>query len=285
MKIDTSDYYPVTPGSSCGDGVEPEKEIGESLEAASAETAASAVKASAERTMAETASAEGASAETTQVEKGPRLKDTDEKPWERFVDNVSHLLSWVLVPLLMPLYAMLVAFHISVLQFATEQTKWSFCIIVFCITAVVPMLLILMLKKMGVVQDLGLNGRKERLIPYIISILTLAASGWFMLAKGAPLWSGMFFFGGALAGLVNMIVNLWWKISAHAAAAAGVVALLVCISREGIPHPHIEVWVATAIGIAGLLGSARVWLGRHTVLQVLAGSAVGFLCVFFLTLF
>ncbi len=278
MKIDTSDYYPITPGSSCGDGIEDEN-VGVAAEQDSVAAEQTDVEAENEGFAAESGSLKIAEARESD------LKDPYDKPWERFIDNVSHVLSWVLVPLLMPLYAMLVAFHISVLQFATTQTKWSFCIIIFCITAVVPMLLIFMLKKMGVVEDLGLNGRKERLVPYIISILTLAASGWFMLAKGAPLWAGMFFFGGALAGIVNMIVNLWWKISAHAAAAAGVVALLVCISREGIPHPHIEIWVASAIGIAGLLGSARVWLGRHTVLQVLAGSAVGFLCVFFLTLF
>lgn len=243
MKIDTTDYYPITPGSSCED---PEPES---------------------------------------VEKEKEAPAPEPlRPWERKVDAAAHLLSWVLVPLLMPLYALMICFHISVLQFASLQTKWSFCLIVFCITAVIPMMVILLLKKLGVIEDVGLNGRKERLIPYIISILTLGASGWFMLAKGAPLWAGMFFFGGALAAVINLIVNFWWKISAHAAAAAGVVALLVCISREAMPHPHIEVWVAVAIGIAGLLGAARVWLGRHTVLQVLAGSAVGFLSVFFLTL-
>ncbi len=248
MKIDTSDYYPVTPGSSCED---PEEEV--------------------------------ITPAPKNVPSGGD-KDAEGETWQRVLDRISNVLSWILVPLLMPLYALLITFKLSVLQFASYQTKWAFCLIIFCITALVPMLLIVLLKKLGVVQDLGLNGRKERLIPYIISIGTLGAAGWFMIAKGAPLWTGMFFFGGALAGLINMIVNLWWKISAHAAAAAGVVALLVCISREPMPHPGIEIWVACAIGIAGLLGSARVWLGRHTVLQVIAGSAVGFLSVFFLTL-
>ena len=34
--------------------------------------------------------------------------------------------------------------------------------------------------------------------------------------------------------------------------------------------------------LSGLLGSARIWLGRHTVWQVVAGYAVGFCSVFFL---
>lgn len=276
MKIDTSDYYPVTPGYSCG---EPEENQTDSI----MESYPS------DRTDSDSGESPREESQSPVTEEGVRPgkkgdKDAEGETWERVVDRISNVLSWVFVPLMMPLYALLISFHISVLQFAPYQTKWVFCLIIFCITTVVPMLLILILKRIGIVDDLGLNGRKERLLPYIISIATLGAAGWFMIARGAPLWTGMFFFGGALAGLINMIVNLWWKISAHAAAAAGVVALLVCISREPIPHPGIEIWVACAIGVAGLLGAARVWLGRHTVLQVIAGSAVGFLSVFFLTL-
>lgn len=254
MNIDTSDYYPDTPGCSC----EPQPD---------------------EAPVAPKDEA------TAMVSPTPPSLHSENEGLEKIADRISNMLSWILVPLMMPLYAMLLSFHLSVLQFATQPTKWWFCGIVFAITAVIPMLLILLLKKIGIVEDLGLNGRKERLIPYVITILSLGGAGWFMLAKGAPDWIGMFFFGGALAALVNMIINFRWKISAHAAAIAGTVALLVCISREPIPHPHIEIWIACVIGLAGLLGAARVWLGRHTVLQVLAGSAVGFLSVFFLTLF
>ncbi len=273
MKIDTSDYYPVTPGSSCGDGPE-RSSCGDSSQAGLFQEAASASVQEAGHVSAESTPHAGVGSD----------KDPEGATWQRVADRIANVLSWVLVPLLMPLYATILVFNLSILQFNTVSTKWTFCLLVFCITAVVPMLLVLMLKKLGIVQDLGLNGRKERLYPYLITILSLAGAGWFMLSKGAPLWCGMFYFGGALTGVVNMLINFRWKISAHAAAIAGVVALLVCLSREGIPHPHIDVWISCTIALAGLLGSARVWLGRHTVLQVLAGSAVGFLCVFFLTL-
>lgn len=48
--------------------------------------------------------------------------------------------------------------------------------------------------------------------------------------------------------------------------------------------PGMTIWIAASIIMAGLLGSARVWLGRHTLLQVLAGTAVGFLSVWSLSL-
>lgn len=202
----------------------------------------------------------------------------------RFLNGLSNVLSWVLVPLLMPVYGLILAFGLSILDVAPFRMRLVFTLIIFGLDVVVPMLLILLLKKLGIVSDVGLNGRKERLIPYLIMIVCYMGSAWFLAAKGAPLWLAMFFAGGAAAGLVNVIVNFRWKISAHAAGIAGVVALLIRIESTGSPEPQLMFWLILTVALAGLMGSARVWLGRHTVLQVLAGYAVGFCSVLFLTM-
>lgn len=208
---------------------------------------------------------------------------TDDTPAERIVTRVSNLLSWILVPLLMPVYGLMLAFGLSILDVAPFGMRLTFTLIVTGTCVVVPMLLILLLKFLGIIQDVGLNGRKERLIPYIITAVCFAATGWFMASKGAPSWLYLFFFGGAAATVVNTIINFWWKISAHAAGIAGVVALLIRIEKESSSQPELFFWLILTIGLAGLLGSARVWLGRHTTWQVLAGYVVGFCCVFFLS--
>lgn len=164
------------------------------------------------------------------------------------------------------------------------HTKVVFTLVVVGANFVVPMLLVLLLKKMGLIEDVGLNGRKERLIPYIITIVCLGGTGLFLYMKMAPIWVAMFYAGGALAALINLIVNFWWKISAHAAGIAGIVAMLIQITKEGSPVVGITWWIVGAIILAGMLGSARIWLGRHTLLQVLAGSVVGFLSVWTLSL-
>lgn len=217
-------------------------------------------------------------------EKKSRNKDDAESGAERFATIVSNVLSWVLVPLLMPVYGLILAFGLSILDVAPMGMRVVFTLIVAGIDLAIPMLLIVLLKKLGMIDDLGLNGRKERLIPYIITTVCYFATAWFMAAKGAPLWLSMFFAGGGLASLINLIVNFWWKISAHAAGIAGVVALLIRIEKDGSPEPELFFWMMLSIVLAGLLGSARVWLGRHTVWQVLAGYVVGFCCVFFLTM-
>lgn len=204
---------------------------------------------------------------------------------ERVVTIFSNILSWIFVPLLMPVYGIILIFSLSILSMAAVNTKLIFTMIVLGVNFVVPMIGVLLLKKMGVVQDLGLYGRGERTIPYIITTLCLAGTGFFLYMKGAPVWVARFYTGGALASLINFLVNFRWKISAHAAGMAGIVAMLIQIMKEGSPSGDITLWIAASILLCGLLCSARVWLGRHTLMQVLAGSAVGFLCVWTLSLF
>ncbi len=212
------------------------------------------------------------------------VQPADHTPLERFITVCSNILSWVFVPLLMPVYGIILIFSLSFLSYAPFHTKLLFTLIVFGADFIVPMLLVLLLKKLGLIQDVGLNGRRERLIPYIITIVCLASTGLFLYMKMAPLWVAMFYFGGALAGLLNLIINFRWKISAHAAGIGGVVAMLIQVIKEGPSSEGMEWWIVGAIIIAGMLGSARIWLGRHTLMQVLTGAAMGFLCVWTLSL-
>lgn len=208
----------------------------------------------------------------------------DNTPLEHFITRCANIISWVFVPLLMPVYGIILIFSLSFLSYAPYHTKLVFTLIVFGANFIVPMILVLLLKKLGMINDVGLNGRRERLIPYIITIVCLGGTGLFLYLKMAPLWVAMFYAGGALAGVINLIVNFRWKISAHAAGIAGVVAMLIQVIKEGPSSEGMEWWIVGAIITAGLLGSARIWLGRHTLLQILAGSAVGFLSVWTLSL-
>lgn len=206
----------------------------------------------------------------------------NKKEWEKFIDYISQILSWVLVPLIIPVYGILFIFRLSILDVIPAGLQTAVTFVIAGINFVGPMLLIFLLKLFGVVQDVGLNGRKERLIPYIITALCYGGSAWFVASRGAPVWVAMFFCGGAAAAIINLLINFKWKISSHAAAIAGLVALLIRLQRDMAVEPRLVVWLLITVLAAGLLGSARVWLNRHSVWQVLAGYLVGFCSVFFL---
>lgn len=218
------------------------------------------------------------------VADGPAENNRDTSRCKSIPDLFSTILSWVLVPMLMPVYGIMLIFHLSVLSLTPVSTKTILTLIVFGIDVILPMLLVLLLKLFGIVRDVGLNERKERFIPYLVTLTCMALTSLFIYHKGAPLWVAMFFAGGALAALVNFTVNYWWKISAHAAGIAGIVAILIRIYISGLPTGNVLPWLIAATLLSGLLGSCRIWLDRHSVWQILAGYLVGFVCVFIPTM-
>lgn len=199
-------------------------------------------------------------------------------------DILATALSWIMVPMFMPVFGMIFIFAFSVLSYAPLATKFTVTLVIFGINAMLPMLIVLMLKFFGIIRDVGLNSRTERTLPYVVTILALGGSAWFLWWHEAPLWVVMFFVGGMATGIVNFLINFRWKISAHAAAAAGVAAILIRILHEGLPIAGGLAWLIIWILLTGLLGMSRLWLGRHTPLQVLAGYCTGFLGVYLCTM-
>lgn len=212
------------------------------------------------------------------------LSDLDLKTKDP-IGMIAAIFSWIATPLMIPVYGIILIFALSLMKFTMMESKVFVTTIVFALNAVLPVLLFCLLKFFGVIKDVALNEQKERAIPYIIMIICYLATAYFLYTRNAPMWVVMFFVGGSLAGLVNMIVNGWWKISAHGAAAAGLVAMLVRMDKVGMPQTDLLPWIVATIIFAGLLCSSRVYLRRHTLGQVLAGSAVGYIGVYVSMLF
>lgn len=187
MKLDTTSYYPKSPLDDDDDN----REI--SVEAADPDVSGDA--------SVEPPAACGSDSDAV---KEPELPPSET---ERFIDSVAHILSIVFVPLLMPVYGIMLAFGLSILSFTGMGTRIAFTAIVFGFNVAVPAVVIGLLKRAGVVHDIGLNERKERLVPYIICIFCLVGTALFMHYKHAPMWLVMFFMGGAAAGMVEVIIN------------------------------------------------------------------------------
>lgn len=195
------------------------------------------------------------------------------------VDKWAEIISWAMTPLIMPVVGIAFIFCFTVLSYVPLSTKFWVTAIVFGINALLPCMIFLILKFLGVIDDIGLNERKERAIPYAVMIVCFLLTAWFVFSRNAPLEVVGFFVGGALSALLNLIVNFRWKISAHAAATAGVVALLTILAHSGLPGNDGWIWLIVWVLLSGALGAARIWLGRHTPMQVLAGYASGYFCV------
>lgn len=196
------------------------------------------------------------------------------------MDIICRLLSWIMVPLVMPVINIVLILGLSGLRALPDMYKLWTVLIVLGFNTVLPMVLIGLLKMLGIVRDLGLNSRSERLVPYLITITGLICTILFLRHNEAADWICASYIGAAIASAICCIVNFWWKISAHAAGAAGVLGTLAVMATMGEAAVGLQWWFFAACMLTGLMGSARVFLRRHTDMQVLAGYICGFCSVY-----
>lgn len=195
------------------------------------------------------------------------------------VTAIAHVLSWGLSPVLMPTYGIILIFALSMLSFAPLRARLIIISVVFALTCLLPCIVIMLLIKYGNVKDAELTRRTDRLVPYLLICLCLSVCGIYLFNTGLPRWVAYFYMGAAVAGAINLVVNFWWKISAHGAGIGGFIAIIMIMNRYGLPHYNLWGWCVAAVLAAGFLGMARVWLGRHTPMQTVMGEIVGLFSV------
>lgn len=131
---------------------------------------------------------------------------------------------------------------------------------------VLPALYVLRLRRMGEIGEWDVQDRNLRLKPlawgvasYLIGFTLMDFAG----AGGIPL--GLMFCYGTNT-LVVLVITRRWKISVHAVGISG--PLAACHMAFGaIVYPW---W-----GLLALVAVSRVYLGRHTIMQVVAGALLG----------
>lgn len=189
------------------------------------------------------------------------------------------IISAIFSPLMMPTYGLAVALSWSVLQFISLKIRINVTMIVFLLTALIPFVLIYGLSAMRLIKNPALDERTERTIPYAATLILYVATALYLFIARAPYWLCGFMVGGSVALAVALVVNRWWKISAHGTAAGGLTALVTVIAlRPDTPQPLTWLIIA-ALLVTGMTGTSRLILGCHTPGQVYAGMANGFLNV------
>ena len=197
----------------------------------------------------------------------------------KFIAGMANFLSTVFTPLLMPTYGIFLALWVSVLCLLPYGTRVTTIFMCMGITCILPLIFLSVLRHFKLVKDLHVNVHEQRLLPYLFTTLCYAIAAYYLFFKHSPQWLVMFMVGSALTVLVMALINLKWKISAHLAGIGGIIALIYQIHVMGLSAFDLFWLLSTIIILAGMLGSSRLILRRHSIWQVLAGVIVGFLCV------
>lgn len=196
--------------------------------------------------------------------------------------GAARALSIIFTPLMMATYGVALAMVLSFLCFIPTATKLTVILETFLATAAIPVIAIFILSKLKVVKNPALNDRLDRTWPYIIETACFLGLAIYLNHINAPAWLSLFLIGGAVALVVLTVVNRWWKISGHATGMGGICALIFYLMMSGNSIYDLQWEFLMAILFAGFVCSSRLVLQRHSLLQVAAGFANGFLWVLLL---
>lgn len=146
-------------------------------------------------------------------------------------------------------------------------------LIVFLSTGLMPALSIGILS-LNPRFDRTMDKSTDRILPLLISSIFYYMG--YLILKRIPVFPiyNYILVTSILVQIALLIISFRWKISAHSAAIGGLVGGFFTLSFRMEANP---VWILTLLVlIAGLVGSARLILAKHTSAQVYAGFLTGF---------
>ena len=192
--------------------------------------------------------------------------------------RVARVTSIVFTPFSIPFLAFLVLFLFSYLRIMPILYKGIVLGIVYCFTILTPTITIFLFRKINGFARQELSERKKRYVPILLTIISYVFCLLMMRKLNIPWYMTGIIFAPLKITLICILVNLKWKLSEHMAGMGGIIGGLVSFSALFSYNP--VVWLCLFILIAGILGSARIVLGHHTLGEVLSGFVVGLVCSF-----
>jgi hypothetical protein len=193
----------------------------------------------------------------------------------------AHIVSIVLHPAIIPTLTVFLMVRLDPLhaQMIPMEDLWNILLAVAIMTGILPVLSVFILSRSELIDSIHLDKRKDRFLPYIITLFYLLATYIILLEPGLPSLIYAALFGGIVAFCGLALMTLLWRVSVHLCAYAGLVGA-VCGLFVHVKFPLQDLLVLMVL-LGGLLASSRLRLGAHTLPEVALGSVWGFFCSFF----
>ncbi|MDX2188648.1 MAG: hypothetical protein SFY32_02180 [Bacteroidota bacterium] len=201
--------------------------------------------------------------------------------------TLSVAISILLHPFLIPVYIYTVIvlctpYLLPPLPFATMI---MFLVFMLIICFIIPALLIFIMYRLRLIESLHLNEITDRIKAFFCTIPIYVLSVYVMYSKFQFTGLAMAIQSTVLISMfVSGIITFFWKISLHSMSVTGLVYFVGYLAAVY----KIELLYFTfliLLIVAGLLMSARLYLGAHNLSQIGAGMFLGLFLSVFGTLF
>ena len=199
--------------------------------------------------------------------------------------RISKILSIIFQPLLIPTYMLFLVFNLnSYIAFLLPfEARRLILITVSLLTFVLPISIIFMMVRHGMIQSVHLEEREERIFPLIITGILYYVTYFLMSRLNLdPIYLRLFM-GSTVAIILAMIINFVWKISIHMIGMGGMLGGILGIGFILQLDLIIPALITTLL--CGMVGSARLHLNAHKPLQVYTGFLLGFFVMILMFLY
>lgn len=202
--------------------------------------------------------------------------DPIERPYPRSWVLLAKAVSFLFHPLLVGLYMawFLIYRSSGFFQYQDPKVRAISLATVVVNNFLFPLVVVLLLKALGFIGSVYLRTQKERIVPYMASIIFFFWT-WYVFYNrpDSPqilrdTLQGIFY-----AAIMSSAANVYFKISMHAIGMGGCVGMMVACLFTGSLFSPLP--LAMAVLLTGLVLSSRLITGDHQRGDVLAGFLVG----------
>jgi membrane-associated phospholipid phosphatase len=197
--------------------------------------------------------------------------------------NIATLISFIFHPVLIPTLGFLILFNSGFyFSMLTWEVKRYVLLIVLFSTGILPMLSVAILA-INPRFDVYMEKSRDRIIPLFFSSVFYYI-GFVLLGriKAFPVFK-LFLIASVLVIIALLIISFKWKISNHMAAIGGLTGTVFALSFRSGTNPMYSILLV--IIVSGLIGTARLVLGKHNISQLIAGYILGFSILYLVIFF
>ena len=191
------------------------------------------------------------------------------------MDKLLKSISYVFHPLIMPLLGVIFYFSKSprYIPFDIIQAKM---VSLFILTVILPILLYLLLKTVGVVNTINLETTKERIYPLLLNGIVMLIVLQRILTPTQAIELYFFFVGILISNMACLLlVIMKFKASIHMIAVSGVFMFFIALSIHF--SININGTLALMCIIMGAIATSRLHLKAHTYKELILGVFIGFI--------
>jgi len=201
---------------------------------------------------------------------------------DKILNYSAHVISELFGPMIAPTIGiLLIMSFIPAVEYYPLKLKLILLAIVVCSTCLIPLLY----QSVSNLNRRLLNEKRldnSKILFYLFYCLSVFFGAQLLGKLPVSGLFKLFLLGTSFVMLTNFIITFKWNISEHISVIGGILGTIIALNfRYGVDI----VWtVIILLIIAGIVGSSRIYLDKHTPAQVYSGFALGGILMFGLLL-